>query len=344
LVESPAPEWTGRNNLEKVAFLRQPQAYPDEPEKVTAVETHMSWVFLTRQHAYKLKKPVRYDFVDFRSLHSRRRGCEEEVRLNGRLAPEIYLGTVPLTEEADGTLAVDGTGEPVDWLVKMHRLPAERMLDQAIRAGGVKTRELRTVAGLLAKFFAAAVPVAIPPAEYRRRIANAVTANRRTLADPSWGLPLRSVEMVTATLRKVVMGQAPLFDRRVRRGRVREGHGDLGAAHVFLGPKAAVIDCLEFDRDLRVQDSADELCLLAIECEALGAPGAGKMILETCCDRLGDEPPPELIAFYKARRAMTRARSVVLHPADASPAESADVRGRAETYLALAERYARQLG
>ncbi len=344
MTASQAPERTGRNLEEKVAFLRQPQVYPDESVKVTAVETHMSWVFLTRQLAYKLKKPVRDDVLDFRSLDSRRRNCEEEVRLNRRLAPEVYLGSVPLTEEADGVLAVDGIGEPVDWLVRMRRLPAERMLDRAIRAGGVKTRELRIVAGLLARFFTDAVPVAMPPAEYRRRLANAVTANRRILADPSREMPVRSVETVTATLRKVVMGQAPLFDRRIRRGRIREGHGDLRAEHVFLGPKAAVIDCLEFNRDFRIQDSADELSFLAIECEVLGSPGAGKVILETCCDRLGDEPPPELITFYKARRAMMRASSAILHPANGSAGDSAYWRGRAETYLALAEQYARQAG
>lgn len=339
-----APEWTGRDIMEKVAFLRQPLAYPGEAAEVTAVETHMSWIFLTGHLAYKLNKPVRDDFLDFRDLESRRHNCEEEVRLNRRLAPEVYLGTVPLTKEADGTLAVDGTGEPVDWLVKMRQLPAERMLDRAIRAGNVKTRELRIVASLLVRFFADAVPVAMPPGEYRRRLADGITANRRVLSEPRWAMPARTVETVTATLRKVLMGQAPLFDRRVRRGRIREGHGDLRAEHVFLGPKAAVVDCLEFNRDFRIQDSADELSFLAIECEILGAPGAGKMILEICCDRLGDEPPPELIAFYKARRGMICASSAALRSADANAGDLAHWRARTETYLALAEKYARQLG
>ena len=338
------PGRTGHSIDDKVAFLRQPQAYPDETPEVAVVETHMSWVFLSREFSYKLKKPVQYDFLDFRSLESRRRNCEEEVRLNRRLAPDVYLDTVPLTGDANGVLAIEGSGEPVDWLVKMRRLPADRMLDRALRAGSVKTRDLRTIAGLLAGFFADAVPVAIPPAEYRRRLANGITVNRRVLANPRWELPVRAVETVTATLRKMVMGQASLFDRRVRRGRIREGHGDLRAEHVFLGPKAAVIDSLEFNRDFRIQDSADELSLLAIECEILGSPGAGKLILETCCDRLGDEVPPELIAFHKARRAMMRARLAILHLADEGPADSIRWRGRADSYLALAEQYARQLG
>jgi aminoglycoside phosphotransferase family enzyme len=327
----------------KVAFLRQPQAYGDEAAEVDAVETALSWVFLTGQFAYKLKKPIRHDFLDFGSPEARRHYCEEEVRLNGRLAPEVYLGAVPVTETAGGALAVDGGGVPVDWLVKMRRLPADRMLDRAIRTGGVKTRELRIVAGLLVQFFRASMPVAVPPADYRRRLADAVTTSRRTLAIPSSGLPVRSVERTTATLRKFVMGQASLFDKRVRRGRIRDGHGDLRAEHVFLGPKAAVIDCLEYDRESRMLDSADELSLLAVECEILGSPGAGKVILESCCGRLGDAPQPELIAFYKARRAMICARSAILRTDDAHGGDPLYWRGQAETYLALAARYARQI-
>lgn len=334
---------SGRGLEEKLAFLGRPQAYPGEPAEVTAIETHMSWVFLAGRFAYKLKKPVRYDSLDFRSLESRRRSCEDEVRLNRRLAPEIYLGVVPLTDEKTGGLAIDGPGRPVDWLVRMRCLPPDRMLDQAILSGTVKTGELKAVARLLAQFFADALPIAVPPAEYRRRLASEVTENRRALAAPSHGLLVRTVEAVTTTLRKTLMGSGPLFDGRVRRGRIREGHGDLRADHVFLGPPVAVIDCIEFDRDFRIQDSADELSYLALECEMLGSPGAGKVILEGCCDRLGDEPPPELIAFYKALRAMMRARLAVLHLEEEVPSDPEFWRNRAESYLKLASRHAGQL-
>jgi len=329
-----------------VAFLRRPQAHADaagESGEVTAVETALSWVFLTPRFAYKLKKPIRCDSFDFGSPESRRHHCEEEVRLNARLAPEIYLGAVPVTASAGGALAIDGAGPPVDWLVKMRRLPADRMLDRAIRAGDVKTRELRIIAGVLVQFFRAAMPVAVPPAEYRRRLADAVTASRRDLTDPSSGLPVRSVERVTATLRKFVMGQASLLDKRVRRGRIRDGHGDLRAGHVFLGPKAAVIGCLEHDRESRMLDSADELSLLAIECEINGSPGTGKLLLESCCSRLGDAPAPELVDFYKARQAMMRAKSAIRRAAEGHDGDPSRWRGRAETCLDLAARYARQI-
>jgi len=329
---------------DKVDFLSRPQAYRDAPASVEAVETHMSWVFLTELFAHKLKKPVRYEFLDFRTLEARRHFCEEEVRLNCRLAPDIYLAAVPLVVDPHGDLVLDAPGEPVDWLVRMKRLPADRMLDRAILARTADPDDLQGLTVLLADFFAAAVPVAIPPAEYRRRIADAITAQRRVLLKAEYGLPRELVETVTGQLRKILMGNAPLFDRRVRRGRIIEGHGDLRPEHVFLGPGPAVIDCLEFNRDFRVQDWLDELSFLAMECEMLGAPEIGETILQGVCVRLGDEPNPQLVLFYKSFRAMLRAKLAILHLQDAGLPDPGRWRARAESYLQLAAACAGRFG
>lgn len=112
----------------KVAFLRSPDAYADSPPTVQVTETHMSWVFLAGQLAYKLKKPVRYEFLDFSTVEARRKNCEREVELNRRLAGDVYCGVVPLVINSDGRLQLEGQGNIVDWLVKMRRLPAHQML------------------------------------------------------------------------------------------------------------------------------------------------------------------------------------------------------------------------
>ena len=328
---------------DRVAFLARPDAYPDAPPRVQAVETHMSWVFLTELFAHKMKKPVRNEFLDYATLDARRRFCEEEVRLNQRLAPAVYIGTAPLSVDPAGQLRIDGDGEIVDWLVRMRRLPRERMLDHAIEQGVARVEELEAVALLLADFYRNAIRVAIPPSGLRRRLADAIAANRRVLEAPAFELPRETVNAACATLVRALEDQATLFEKRVRRGRVIEGHGDLRPAHVSLGPEPAVIDCLEFDRDFRVQDWVDELAFLAMECERLGSPGAGKVILETCCNALDDKPPEPLINFYKAFRALLRAKLSILHLRDEAVRDRDAWRPLALDYLRLAGVYAERL-
>jgi aminoglycoside phosphotransferase family enzyme len=125
---------------------------------------------------------------------------------------------------------------------------------------------------------------------------------------------------------------------------VVEGHGDLRPEHVYLGPEPAVIDCLEFNRDFRIQDWADELAYLAMECERLGSPGVGKVILETCCRALDDRPPATLIDFYKAYRALLRANLAIQHLRDEDVGDPEKWRLRTAEYLDLAETYAGRLG
>lgn len=121
----------------KVAFLQRAASFPEGAGRIEAIETHMSWVFLTERHAYKLKKPVRTDFLDYGSITARGRHCEAEVGLNRRLAGDVYVGTVRLVANPTGTLQLGGEGRTVDWLVKMRRLPAPARLDDAIAKGGV---------------------------------------------------------------------------------------------------------------------------------------------------------------------------------------------------------------
>ncbi|MBE9555010.1 MAG: hypothetical protein IMF05_16210 [Proteobacteria bacterium] len=328
---------------EKVAFLSLPAAYPDATMHVEVVETHMSWVFLTEQFAHKLKKPVRYEFLDFRSLEARRRNCQEEIRLNRRLAPKVYIGAVPLVIDAGREFQLDGKGKIVDWLVRMRRLPSERMLDRAILQDTVQEEELQGVARLLADFYKNATRAAIPPPEYRRRLSDAVTENGRALLAPEFDLPAGVVAGVCDTLRETLVDSSSLFDSRIQHRHVVEGHGDLRPEHVYLGPDPVVIDCLEFHRDFRILDWADELAFLAMECERLGSPGAGKSILEACCRELDDWPPAALIHFYKAHRALLRAKLSILHLCDDDIRDPEKWRLRTMEYIGLANAYAGRL-
>jgi uncharacterized protein len=322
---------------DKIAFLSRPSTYADSPRSIEVVETHMSLVFLTERHAYKLKKPVRYDSLDFSSPELRRVDCEEEVRLNRRLARDVYLGVATLTWDAARGLELDGTGEAVDWLVWMRRLPADRMLDELIRRGAVEHDEVREAALLLARFYSQSAASEVTPSAYRRHLERGVRDDQRELCRLEFGLDVPQVTAVAQRQLEFLEQRTEIFDRRVREGRIVEGHGDLRPEHVCLVEAPVILDCLEFSRELRLVDPADELSFLALECERLGNVAVGRWFLEVYEEVTGDRPPEPLLDFYRSYRALRRATLAVWHLADprVHGREHDRWRDRARAYLEL---------
>lgn len=295
----------------KVDFLRQPETY-GEAEKVESLETHMSWVFLTDKFAYKLKKPVHYEFLDFRSVEARHQFCLEEVSVNKPLAGDTYLTVVPLTL-GEGSLQLNGKGKVVDWLVKMNRLPHEYMLHNLILNNAVRYDWVQQAAERLAEFYLASPPASIDAKELKHRIIQDIKKNSDELLRKEFKLSTSMVVGISASLLHFVMEYGDLFDSRVAEGRIVDGHGDLRPEHICLAPEPVVIDRIEFDKNLRVIDVAEELSFLALECEALGSPSAGQLFLNIYKWKSKDKMPDKLVAFYKAKRAFLRARLSIHH-------------------------------
>ncbi len=327
---------------DKVAFLRRPDSYPERPKPVEAVETHMSWVFLTDHHAYKLKKPVRYDFLDFSSIEARRLDCQEELRLNRRLAPDVYLGTLPIRAQP-GKLSLEGTGTIVDWLVKMRRLPRELMLDQAIRERRVQEDDIERVAEVLSKFYRTSARLELTPQEYRDRYLKDIQANLDALSRPPLGLCGSMIDRVGMAQLSLLEQRPELLEDRIRQRRIVEAHGDLRPEHIWIGPNPVIIDCLEFNRDFRILDPVDELCFLAMECELLGAAFVGKRALKVYRRLTSDDPAKSLVALYKCYRACLRAKLAAWHLADPEIGNPEKWTALARDYLGLADGYAGEL-
>jgi uncharacterized protein len=324
----------------KIAFLSRPDAYPGQPAAVEVIHTHMSCVFLTDRHAYKLKKPIRTGFLDFSTTEARRHDSEEELRLNRRLAPDVYLDTVPLTLDAQRGLQLGGSGATVDWLVRMRRLPAQRMLDAAIHAKTVTAHEVRRFTSVLSDFYRSCEPVAISEGRYRERFEQEIESNHRELSVPRYGMALEKLAAVFPAQLEFLRAQAALLDARVRGSRIVEGHGDLRPEHVFLGEPPVFIDCLEFNPDWRLVDPVDEFAYLAMECEHAGAAWIGDLALATYSEVTKDDAPRPLIRFYKAYRAGLRAKLAAWHLNDhPDEAERKKWTARAASYLELARRY-----
>jgi aminoglycoside phosphotransferase family enzyme len=265
------------------------------------------------------------------------------VTLNRRLASDVYLGAVPLTVDTHGSLHLAGRGRTVDWLVHMRRLPAEQTLERAVIDHRVRETDVRRVVERLAEFYGSAAPVAIDPVRYRRRFEEEAHAIRSELARPRFGLPPEVVERLAAAQLAFLAAHGDLLEERAQEGRIVEGHGDLRPEHIYLASDPIVMDCLEFNRDFRILDPADELAYLAMECDRLGATFIDDWLFATYCDRASDRPPRILLEFYKCARAYLRAKIAIWHLDEPEVREPSKWTRRDHEYLQLAQAYARRL-
>ncbi len=342
-----------------VRALADPATYGDAPASVEHVQTHISHVFLAGRWVYKLKKPVTFPFLDFGSLESRRHFCEEEVRLNRRLAPGVYLGVLPVTIEHDGRVRLGGEGRVVDHVVWMRRLPAARLLPALLRAGAVEDELVGALAARLVAFHAAA-PSGPDVAAHAapERLA-------RTWEDVLGGTSAFVGRLLAAEDLEILADFGPRFVRthetmlraRQESGRIREGHGDLHAEHVcFLAEPAGgddlpplqagiyVFDCIEFSRPLRCTDVAAEVAFLSMDLERLGHPSLAQRFAAAYAAGADDWDVLRLLPFYSCARACVRGKVEGLKAGedDVEPSEREAARERAHAFFALALRHAWQ--
>lgn len=320
---------------DKVRFLSRPASYSNAPEQVVARETHMSWVFMAGDRVYKLKKPVRFAYLDFSTLERRASACRAEFLLNRRLARDVYLDVVPLTISPSG-LAISGDGPVVDWLVVMHRLEENGTLEAALRGGWLKPLQVDRVAARLGAFYAHAPRVQLDPAQYLVGWHKALTDNCRVLFNARLGLPQGRVERIARVQRRFSTTCAALLLARVRARRYVDAHGDLRPEHIWLRDGVTIIDCLEFDRNLRALDPLDEIAFLHLECERLGGLWAAERIRRHLARALDDDASSGLFLFYRSHRAMLRARLSIAHLFDANPRTPEKWPRQARRYLDLA--------
>src|SRR5262245_1914565 len=322
-----------------VRWLATPNAYSHAPDWVEHIETHISHVFLSGSHVYKLKKPVKYDFLDYTTIADRELACGEEVRLNRRLAPDAYLGVVPVVVDQDGRFQIGGAGQVIDWLVHMRRLPTELTLDALHRRGELTPEHIDRLADVLVRFYGSAPPVEVTPEQYRDRCLSHVHGNLSELLAVKHHLPRGVVERVHSFQLQLLALPPSILEERARAGRVVDGHGDLRPEHICLGEPIEIFDCIEFSADFRRIDVADELAFLAAECDLLGAEWVGPQLLAAYQQQSGDVPPPILIAFYKSYRACVRAKVAALRADQISGPNQNAAAAEAHQHLALADKY-----
>jgi aminoglycoside phosphotransferase family enzyme/predicted kinase len=305
-------------------------------------ETHISWVFLARERAYKLKKPIVLPFLDYGTPARRRRMCEEEVRLNRRLAPDIYLGVRALVATPAGVELADADDpRAVDYIVEMRRYDEARTLAALLARGELRRADVLAVASALAAFHDACHRVT-PRGQPVHAVEREIDENFAEL------LPLAELHSERSRLLVLwrfmsafLAAHAHTFDARGLRGRVRDCHGDLRAEHVVVDGEVRVVDCVEFDPGLRALDVGDDLAFLVMDLIALGGEVHAKALVGAYREAGGDPGDDPLVAFFASYRALVRAKVLLVRAAQ-HPAGSA-AHGRASAgardLLGLAERF-----
>lgn len=334
----PGTESSGQDAptlAEKVRYLGCPATHSCAPGQMAVRETHMSWVFMAGDRVYKLKKPVRFAYLDFSTLDRREAACRAEYRLNRRLARDVYLGVVALTVSTSG-LAIAGDGSVVDWLVIMRRLQEDETLEAALHGGSLIPSQVDRLAATLEAFYAHAPRVTLEPAHYLVAWREALHANTRVLFNARFGLPQGCVERIAQVQRRFAQKRSALLLERIHNRRLVDAHGDLRPEHIWLREPVTIIDCLEFDAKLRALDPLDEIAFLHLECERLGGLAAAERIRRRLARALDDDAASGLFLFYRSHRAMLRARLSIAHLLDANPRTPEKWPRLARIYLRLA--------
>ena len=328
-----------------VSALLDPSLYPHSPAGVELRETNTSWVFLAGELAYKVKKPVSFAFLDYGTVEHRHEMCREEIRLNRRLAPQIYLRVVGIARRRGRYLiTAEDDRDAVEYAIEMRRVREERSLESLIRGDLLQPSDVDAVARRLAKFHADA---ALAPARFRqiRVLTQSLEENLRTLGEAGQGVLAAGRLDAARHFTQAFMGaNRERIESRARGGLVRECHGDLRAEHVIVQADGElyVYDCVEFNPELRYIDVASDLAFLIMDLTRLGAADAASRLLAEYRLSGGDPGDDSLVSFFASFRAWVRAKVACLTAGDVAQGGSDRARAESEAreLLRLGHRFA----
>jgi aminoglycoside phosphotransferase family enzyme/predicted kinase len=334
---------TKENDISLITALQNPNLYDFPIERFSVIETHISWVILTGTYAYKIKKPVCYGFLDFSSLKNRRHFCEEELRLNRRFAPQLYIGVIPVTGQTTHP-QLGGHGRPIEYVIKMREFSQDGLLSTMAATQHLTPLHIDSIAKLCADFHASAEPAPTDStfglaADTHAWVKNNFQQIKPLLKSQKISKQLAALELWSET---EYNQQHTYFEQRKREGFVRECHGDLHLGNMALIDKQVTFfDCIEFNAELRWIDVISEAAFVTMDLHDRGYAELGWHYLNTYLQFSGDYAGIRLLRYYLVYRAMVRAKvaAISLDQTKIKNNEATRLQQELEGYLQLAETY-----
>ena len=326
-----------------VEALMKPEAYEEDPGSIELVQTHISFVFLTRRFVYKVKKAVNFGFLDFTTLEKRRFFCEKELELNRRLCRDMYLEIVPINK-ADA-IKIKGAGETVEYAVKMKRIPQEKMMSKLLEENKVDAKLVDRIAKIITEFHS--------KAETNSRISE---FGSLTVIETNWKENFEQTEeyvgktistedfkLIRDKVENFMKKNTALFKKRMTENRVRDCHGDIHSGNIFITDGIYIFDAIEFNERFRYSDVAADMAFLAMDIDFRGRVDLSNFFVEKYVEYSDDQELTELLPFYKCYRAYVRGKvtSFKLKDPNVRSEDKNSAVKEAKAYFKLATTYAK---
>jgi len=326
-----------------VEALQKPEAYDEETGNIELVQTHISYVFLAKNFAYKVKKAVDFGFVDFMTLEKRRFFCEKELRLNKRLCEDLYLEVVPINKSE--TIKMKGAGETVEYAVKMRRIGQDRMLSKLFERKEVDSKLIERLAKIIAEFHS--------KSETNQKISefgslDMIKTNWKENFDQTYEFIGKTItkedfELTRKKVKEFVLDNSSVFQKRIVDGKIRDCHGDIHSGNIFVEDRIYIFDAIEFNDRFRYSDVAADVAFLIMDLDFRGRADLADFLAEKYVEYSGDNGVRELLAFYKCYRAYVRGKVLSFKLKDSSIDENEKkmATDEAAAYFKLAACYAK---
>ena len=328
-----------------VEALMKPEAYDEEPGRIELTQTHISFVFLTRNFVYKVKKAVDLGFLDFTTLEKRRFFCEKELELNRRLCEGMYLEVVPINRS--NIIKIKGEGKPIEYAVKMKRMPQEKMMNKLLEENKVNSKLIDEIAKIIAEFHS--------KAETNRRISEfgslaIIETNwkenfEQTQEFVSKTISMKDFKFIRERIDDFMKRNVSFFEKRMAERRVRDCHGDIHSGNIFVTDRIYIFDAIEFNERFRYSDVASDIAFLAMDLDFKGRTDLSSFFVEKYVKYSGDQELTKLLPFYKCYRAYVRGKviSFKLQDPNVDSEEKGAAMKEAKAYFKLASAYAKIL-